>query len=482
MSGLRRVAATLALTGLGACAAAETATTTTRAGEVRLTADQDVNQIVAEAPPGTRFVFADGTYRGFAVEVKDGQAFVAEGDAAVLDGSIPLADWWREGAFWVHELPPAQPNAAELHPGSFALQREDLFVDEGLLEPVGSPDELGEGMWHRDGDRAVIAFDPGGRRMELGVLPHAFFGDARDVLIEGLTVRQYAPPAQYGAIEGAAGHGWRVSDVTAEHNHSRGLSLSPSMRVEGGRFNDNGQLGIGGVGDDAVIEDTEIARNNYAKHNLWWEAGGIKVSTSKRVTFRGNHVHDNFGTGVWFDWDNQEILISDNLVELNWLMGIQYEASQHGVIRDNRVIRNDQSGYDEAWWGAEILVQNSREVEVLDNVVVVENNTGVIVVQQDRGSGDFGEHIARDNLIRDNLFIHLTPGRKHGLAIDYEPAQASGNVFEANRYVVPEEADGLPLWQLPEGDLGWPEVQSIGWETEGEVVTAADPAALIPAR
>jgi hypothetical protein len=473
-----RFAAAL-LAGLGACASAGIATTE-RGGEIRLTADQDVNRIVAEAPPGTRFLFADGTYRGFSIVVEDGQRFVAEGDGAVLDGSILLDAWRKDGAFWVHDLPPAQPNQAELHPGSFALQREDLFADERLLEPVGSRDDIGEGAWHRDGDLAVVAFDPTERQMELGLLPHAFSGAAEDVLIQGLTVRQYAPPAQYAAIEGAAGRAWVVKNVTAEHNHSRGLSIGPAMRVEGGHFNDNGQLGIGGPGDDAVIVGTEIARNNYAKHNLWWEAGGIKVSTSKRVTFRGNHVHDNFGTGVWFDWDNQDILIADNLVELNWLMGIQYEASQHGVIRDNRVIRNDQSGYDEAWWGAEILVQNSRDVEVLDNLVVVESNTGLMMVQQDRGSGDFGEHLTRNNLVRGNLFVHLTPGRQHGLAADYISEQATGNVFEANRYVVPASGADDKLWQRPDGALGWPEVQAVGWEAEGEVITAAEPAAFIP--
>ncbi|HEX6143511.1 MAG TPA: right-handed parallel beta-helix repeat-containing protein, partial [Geminicoccaceae bacterium] len=451
-------------------------------GEIRLSPEQDVNAIIADAPAGARFVLADGLYRGFVARVNDDQAFVAEGQGAVLDGSVVLTDWERDGGFWVHDLPPAQPNpTAEGDPGSFALQREDLFADDRLLRPVGSTGELDGTTWHRSGDRAYVAFDPSARLMELGLLPHAFHGPGANVLIQGVTVRQYAPPGQFAAIEGVEGRGWRIVDVTAEHNHSRGLSLNHGMRVEGGHFNDNGQLGIGGPGDDVVIEGAELARNNYASHGRLWEAGGIKIVQSKGVVFRGNHVHHNDGTGVWFDWDNHEILIEDNLVELNQLMGIQYEASRDGLIRRNRVLRNDQSGYDEGWWGAEVLIQNSRNVEVIDNVIAVENNTGLMIIQQDRGGGDFGEHLAQGNLIEGNLFVHLTPGRQHGLFADHKPDEASGNVFARNRYIVPAADAGRPLWQLPGGPRALPEVQALGWEREGEVVPVAEPAAHLPA-
>lgn len=477
---LRRVSCTVLPLAFMACTPAVTGLAQGQGGSIRLTPDQDVNGIIENAPTGTRFVLADGVYRGFAVAPKDGQQFVAEAGGAILDGSIVLDDWRPEGGFWVHDLPPARASQGEVTRDALSLQIEDLFVDETMLTPVRTLDEVAEGTWHRAGDQAFIAFDPGGRLMELGVLPHAFHGPAADVLIEGLTVRQYAPGAQYGAIEGNSGRRWRLVDVTAEWNHGRGISMSTEGAVEGGRFVDNGQLGIGGPGQDILIEGAEIARNNYADYNRLWEAGGLKITDSERVTFRGNHVHHNYGTGVWFDWDVRGVVIEDNLVELNQTMGVQMEASRDNIIRNNVVARNDTSGYDEAWWGAEILVQNSAGILVQDNIVVVEHNTGIMLIQQDRGSGDFGEHLARDNVVTGNTIILLEPDLPSGLWADYKPDAASGNRFDANRYIVPAGAEDAPVWEVPGGFLTWSELASAGWEAAGEIETVADPAAFEP--
>ena len=463
-----------------ACTPALTTLAQGDGGTVRLSPDQDVNRIIESATAGTRFVLADGVYRGFAVVPKDGQQFVAEGEAAILDGSVQLDDWRQEDGYWVHDLPPARSSQGDATGDALSLQIEDLFVDEALLTPVRSLDEVGEGTWHRAGDRAHVSFDPSGRHVELGLLPHAFYGPAADVLIEGLTVRQYAPGAQFGAIEGNAGRAWQLVDVTTEWNHGRGISMSPEGVVRGGRFVDNGQLGIGGPGQDMLIEGAEIARNNYADYNRLWEAGGLKITDSERVTLRNNHVHHNFGTGVWFDWDVRGLVIEDNLVELNQTMGVQIEASRDNVVRNNVVARNDTSGYDEAWWGAEILIQNSAGTLVQDNTVVVEHNTGIMLIQQDRGAGDFGEHLAQGNVVTGNTIILLSPDLTSGLWADFKPEAASGNRFEGNRYIVPEAAADQPLWQVPGGDLAWSELASIGWETAGEIQVVADPEAFEP--
>src|SRR5690606_3674612 len=101
------------------------------------------------------------------------------------------------------------------------------------------------------------------------------------------------------------------------------------------------QLGIGGIGDDVLVEDNEIAFNNYEAEYSWgWEAGGTKFVRTNRLIVRNNHVHSNHGPGLWTDIENDRVLIEGNLVEDNVGPGIFHEISYRAVIRDNEVYRN----------------------------------------------------------------------------------------------------------------------------------------------
>jgi hypothetical protein len=360
-------------------------------GSIRLAPEDDAAAVVQEAPEGTVFRLVDGLYRGWSVAPKDGQSFIAEGTAAVLDGSIVVDAWVRVDDHWVAKIPPSGWNEGEAREGSLALQREDLFLDEQLLHPVASLKALEPGRWYRDVTTAYIVDDPKGHLVELSLEPHAFQGEAEDLVLQGMIVRQYASPAQRGAIEGAKGLNWSLIDVSAAHNHSRGLSLGPNLIVEGGAYVWNGQLGIGGHGHDVIVRRAEIGHNNYAGYQHWWEAGGFKITKSDNLKFIANYVHHNDGPGIWLDWDNRDALIEGNLVAANQAQGLQYEASRNGVVRNNIFTRNDQSRYDVGFWGAEILIQNTRGIDVVGNQVVVEFNAGIGVTQQERDLGDYGE-------------------------------------------------------------------------------------------
>lgn len=471
-----QLSTSLALIATSACADA-----LTDDGSIRLSPKDDVGPIVAAAPEGTVFRLADGNFRAWSVVPKNGQAFVAEGSAVVLDGSMQVDAWINIDGHWVAKIPPEGWNAGQARPGSLALSREDLFIDEQLLLQVASLDDLGPGRWYRDGTTAYLAEDPNGRLVELSVLPHAFSGEARDVVLKGLIVRQYASPAQFGAIEGAKGERWTLIDVSAAHNHSRGLSLGPNMVVEGGAFVWNGQLGIGGQGHDVVVKHAEIAHNNYAGYDHWWEAGGMKITKSDNLKFIANYVHHNDGPGLWLDWDNRYALIEGNLIAANRAIGLQYEASREGRVKGNIVARNDQNGYDDGFWGAEILVQNSSGIEVTGNVVVVEYNAGIGVTQQDRGSGDFGDHLAINNVVADNTLIYLNANGKSGAWGDFRKRELyEGTKFDRNRYITPSGSEANRLWEQADRHLDWEGVRSAGWETDGTLEAVDDPARFEP--
>ena len=450
-------------------------------GSIRLGPKDDVAAIVEAAPEDTVFRLVDGNYRSWSVTPKNGQAFIAEGSAVVLDGSMLIDAWIAIDGRWVAKIPPEGWNAGRARPGSPALSREDLFIDEQLLVQVASLDRLGPGRWYRDGTTAYIAEDPTGRSVELSVVPHAFAGTARDVVLKGLIVRQYASPAQFGAIEGAKGERWTLIEVSAAHNHSRGLSLGPGMVVQGGAFVWNGQLGIGGQGHDVVVKHAEIAHNNYAGYDHWWEAGGMKITKSDNLRFIANYVHHNDGPGLWLDWDNRYASIEGNLIAANRAIGLQYEASRNGRVKDNIVARNDQSGYDDGFWGAEILVQNSSGIEVTGNVVVVEYNAGIGVTQQDRGRGDFGDHLAIDNVVTGNTLIYLNGDVKSGAWGDFREEELYESTrFDRNRYVTPNGSETNRLWEQSGRHLDWEGVRSTGWEADGILEATDDPTRFEP--
>ena len=125
-------------------------------------------------------------------------------------------------------------------------------------------------------------------------------------------------------------------------NSGAGISVGTGTRVRNCDVHHNGQIGIGGNGNDIRIEGNRIWSNNIYGFDPGWEAGGVKIAESDGVTFRGNHVHDNNGPGLWCDIDCRNVVYEDNLVENNQDIGIFHEISFNAVIRKNVVRHNGQ--------------------------------------------------------------------------------------------------------------------------------------------
>jgi parallel beta-helix repeat protein len=77
------------------------------------------------------------------------------------------------------------------------------------------------------------------------------------------------------------------------------------------------------------MEDNEIAHNG--PEHKW-------VGTNGVVT-RGNWVHHNHTDGIWYDADNINMLVEDNVVEDQPRTGIFLEISGNGIVRNNVVRR-----------------------------------------------------------------------------------------------------------------------------------------------
>ncbi|MGE3936651.1 MAG: right-handed parallel beta-helix repeat-containing protein [Rhodospirillaceae bacterium] len=460
-----------------------------RAQTVTIAPETDAAAAVAAAPAGTAFVFAPGVHRLAAPIVpKDGDSFAGR-PGAVLSGAAPLSGFVREGAFWVLARAFAETGGhgacrrAADGTGRIACRfAEELFVDGAPAPRAESAEDVDAAGWHLDAGRGrlVLGFDPAGRTVELAAAPAAFAGPARGVAIRGLVVERFANPAQRGAIQGMESESWTVEGNVVRFNHGLGIRVGPRMRVTGNRVHDNGQLGIGGNGNDVVVEGNAIVGNNRLGFDPEWEAGGAKFVLTHRLVLRGNCVAGNGGSGLWTDINADDTLVEGNVVVGNANAGIQHEIGGRTVIRGNLAAFNGRA--KDVWlWGAQILVQNSRDTVVEDNTVVVaaDGGAGIALVHQRRLDGYGNPALTVRNTVRGNRIVYLGGDGRSGAVADADPdvLLGGGNVFAANRYVGVDP--GRAAWAWGGRMLAWADFRAAGHEAGGSLASGVA-AALAP--
>ena len=296
----------------------------------------------------------------------------------------------------------------------------------------------------------------------------AFAGRARDVVIRRLVITDFAPPRQEAAVQAKDGTGWVIEDNEVRQSAAAGIYAGPGARVRRNVVHHNHQIGVKAQGADVLVEDNEIAYNNYREEFDWgWEAGGSKFVRTDGLVLRNNVVHHNAGPGLWVDIDNIRTTIVGNVVEDNYDNGIFHEISYDAVIRDNVVRRNGFKRRFEWLNGAGIFISASGGVadgtiEVAHNLVA-DNVNGIALQQQERGAGAHGPHVVRNVWVHDNVI------RDSGASGAVEDVRGnkmfagSNIVFEDNRYVVAEER----AWRWDGRDLDWQAWRRHGHDRDG---------------
>lgn len=446
-----------------------------RGSIVVLQPGNDIQEAIDAAPPGSKFVLEPGVYRQQRIQPKDRQEFVGK-SGTIISGAMPLTEWRKtdDSNLWVAGgLPPQLQTTGKCRrSGKLCNFREDLFVDGKLYKRVAAKDELGPGKWHYEDGSAYLSVDPTGKQIEISVAPVAFYGNASQVVLRNLVIEKFASAAQHGTVDARRGSGWKAIDLTVRWNHGVGIYMGSKMQIIRGSVVHNGQLGIGGEANDGLVDGVEIAHNNYAGFSAGWEAGGTKFVRSKNLVVRNSCVHHNDGPGLWTDIDNVDILYEGNKVFRNTGDGIKHEISYKAVIRKNIVAENGY-GYDTWLWGSQILIQNSQDVEVYDNTVVIgaKRGNGISVVNQDRGTGKLGPFVAENNRVVGNTIIFLGNRGLSGIVADHNVKEfwkTNSNEFDGNRYlgVSPKRR----FWMLNERQRNWMYIQDHGMERAGTIV------------
>jgi hypothetical protein len=296
------------------------------------------------------------------------------------------------------------------------LRRSELvFADGAPLRGVLSDDELGPGTFFVDEDNQRLDVRlPDGRSMdgvtmEVTVRRPVLLIDGRThVTVRHLTVEKGRGAIQEAAVVVRDSEDVTVSDMLVQLNAYNGMATSGNERlvINGSRFDDNGVLGLSGYREkDIILEDTEIARNNWRG----WPVGHEEWdSVFKWLSVHGGvarrlRVVDNLGNGFWLDTDNRNVELSESLISGNRKGGVTLEANQgpiavianricdnveagildaqsdHVTLRDNHIFGNqqyniyfagDQSGQTATdWETGEETSLNTRYWTVRDNVI-----------------------------------------------------------------------------------------------------------------
>jgi parallel beta-helix repeat protein len=169
-----------------------------------------------------------------------------------------------------------------------------------------------------------------------------------------------------------------------------GVQHSDFARVTNNYIHENRQYGLGGYrSTGALIEGNEIAYNNTVS-NWPSDMGGTKWANVSNITIRGNYVHNNYHHGIWLDGAIAGSLIEDNVVVDNRDVGIFYEVSGQGVIRNNRIAGNTEHG---------IYISNSQDVDIYGNTVTLNGGVDIQLFLDGNRAG----YDLRDNYIHDNM-------------------------------------------------------------------------------
>jgi hypothetical protein len=271
------------------------------------------------------------------------------------------------------------------------------------------------------------------------------------VRIQGLVIKNYNPPEQFGVITGGgytsddSSIGWIIEGCEIAYNETGGIRSGTQMTIRGNNIHHNGQVGIAGPGRNVLIENNEIAYNNYQdRHGATWGNAGVKMVKTTGLVARGNFVHHNHGNGFWTDLDNVNALYENNRVEDNERTGIFHEISYSVVIRNNQLARN---GFKDGWmYGGGITISGSPDVEIYGNTLT-NNRNGITALQHNRAEKPMYAPYEINNLnVHDNT-VTVSQGDSYaaGLALDNIANPDSyftsrNNRFERNTYLLGAEA------------------------------------------
>ena len=289
-----------------------------------------------------------------------------------------------------------------------------------------------------------------------------------DVIVRGLEMRHNRQPGgQWSAVSVGQSQRVLVEDCRVEWADFDGLSVGSSKNcvVRHCDLSNNGCMGMAlGVTEDCTVEYCSFMRNDYRKfYGTWGVAAGSKnIPGNKRATFRHCEFAYNDGPGLWFDTDNSDIRILDNVVHHNLDCGIFFEINRKGggLIAGNLVYANGGRG---------IYMGGSENTTVVNNTLA-DNDCGIVFMPYDDPNGTTAGSKCFNNLLIHNYIAGATITRGNDLTLEMKPgpawqethhSQSDYNVFANNSWTPTMR----PEWNTDHTMAKWREIYHLDYHS-----------------
>jgi hypothetical protein len=320
-----------------------------------------------------------------------------------------------------------RPKHGECAPGYETCNiPEGVSISDRPLVPVLTKEPVDVGRFYIDFRSAEIylADDRNQGEVEIAAAVFAFSSNATNVLIRNIIVEKYSNSAQTGAINGRSAASWSIENVEARWNSGAGISMGSGGHVRWSDVHHNGQIGIVGNDEKLDIDNNVIWANNTRGFNFKWEAGGVKSGLSDGGAVSRNGIDDR----SWF-------------------------------------------------WGADILIAASQEVQVYRNVVSVSpEGCGIVLIDQGRVRGNGEKYKTRNNVVHDNEMRfegEACVGAASDVAPDHENYATIGdgnNRFDGNVYRVPKSRRSGHRFVFGHSVFDWSGWRNRGLEANGLLI------------
>ena len=265
-----------------------------------------------------------------------------------------------------------------------------------------------------------------------------------------------------------------IEDNETRYNNT-GIHASSNQTISNNYIHHNVQIGLdGGPLSNVIIENNDLSFNNTGHFDPNWDAGGSKIiggqAGSYFVTWRNNHLHDNYGQAIWSDTNVHNALYEGNLIENNWGAGLFHEISWAATVRGNLLRNNMQAELNlglSCAHGAQIAANNSQDMVITGNTVEAYGTNAICLQSTTRTSTQsvFPQSLA--NISVTNNVVKLRGVVTIGWVGDV-PAHGisfSGNTYYvdvlSNRYWMPNQRSNMT----------WQEWQAAGQDTTGTLLT-----------
>ncbi len=225
-----------------------------------------------------------------------------------------------------------------------------------------------------DAPITFAAQTPGTVTIDAAGLPAAVssnFGTTNWITLKNLTIQNCANPKPDQPAAVTTGEGWKLEDITVDSADGTGVQVwSDKVTLLRVTVKNCGRAGLSGYAcSDVLAQDCVTINNNTKGADPDFDGGAGKWMKTDHVTIDGLLSHDNVGPGLWFDYNNTNVLI------------------KNCSIYNNKGLTNPSSG----------------------DGIRLELNLGPILIQSNKFHGNTGSHISiqscRHVTIKNNLFF-----------------------------------------------------------------------------